>query len=115
MVTAATIYISLLGYKGLKRVALASHEQTKKLQVLLTAIDGVQPRFDGAFFHEVVVTLDRPVAAVLHELAARDILGGLDLSADHPGLGNAMLICATETKTDSDLNRYADALAAILA
>jgi glycine dehydrogenase subunit 1 len=115
MVTAATIYVSLLGYEGLKRVALASHQQTKKLLALLTAIDGVRQCFEGAFFHEVVVTLDRPVAAVLHELAASDILGGFDLSADHAGLGNALLICATETKTDSDLHRYADALAAILA
>ena len=35
--------------------------------------------FDGPFFHEAVLLLDRPVAPVLKALAARGILGGLDL------------------------------------
>ena len=114
MVTAATIYLSLLGSAGLKQVALVSNNQTSSLLQQLTAIDGVTQTFSGKFFHEVAVTLDRPVAPVLDALAARDILGGLDLSAAYPDLGNALLICATETKTDADLQLYASALADIM-
>jgi glycine dehydrogenase subunit 1 len=114
MVTAATIYLSLMGPEGLKQVALASQTQTDKLRVLLCAIDGVEQTFKGSFFHEVVVTLDRPVGPVLEALAANNILGGFDLSQTHPDLGNSLLVCATETKTDADLQLYADELARLL-
>lgn len=114
MVTAATIYLSLLGHEGLKKVALAAHQQTRKLAGMLLAIDGVSRTFSGPFFHESVLSFERPVAPILEALAKKDILGGFDLSADHPELPNALLICATETKTDDDLQRYADAMAEIL-
>ena len=39
-------------------------------------------------------------------LAARGILGGFDLAADYPELGDALLVCATETKTAADIERY---------
>jgi glycine dehydrogenase subunit 1 len=114
MVTAATIYLSLLGSEGLSRVALKSHRQTAKLVELLTRIDGVEPLFEGPYFHETGVLLDRPVAPVLGALAAEDILGGYDLSQEFPELGNALLVCATETKTQSDLESYAKALGEIM-
>ena len=48
--------------------------------------------------------------AVLDALVANSILGGFDLSKDYPELGNALLVCATETKTDADLESFAAAL-----
>jgi glycine dehydrogenase subunit 1 len=53
-----------------------------------------------------VLLLDRPVAPVLKALAARGILGGLDLAPYYPELGPALLVCATETKTAADIERY---------
>ena len=46
----------------------------------------------------------------LEALAANDILGGYDLGADYPDLGDALLVCATETKTDADIEAYVDAM-----
>ena len=40
------------------------------------------------------------------KLAARGILGGLDLAPYYPELGPALLVCATETKTAEDIERY---------
>ena len=114
MVTAATIYMSLLGYDGLRQVALRSHESTARLIDGLTAIKGVDRLFEGPHFHEVALRLDRPVAPVLEALAERDILGGYDLSISCPELGNAFLVCATETKTDADIDMYIAALKDIL-
>jgi len=114
MVTAATIYMSLLGYDGLRQVALRSHESTARLIDGLTVIKGVDRLFEGPHFHEVALRLDRPVAPVLEALAERDILGGYDLSISCPELGNALLVCATETKTDADIDMYIAALEDIL-
>lgn len=110
MVTAATIYMSLLGYDGLRQVAQASHQNTAHLIRGLTAIDGIERLFDGPYFHEVALKFDRPVAPVLEKLASMDILGGLDLSVTSPQLGNALLVCATETKTESDLDAFISAV-----
>ena len=79
MVTAATIYMSLLGFEGLRQVALSSQQNTALLLARLTDLPGVQRLYEGAHFHEVAIRLDRPVAAVLDALAKRDILGGYDL------------------------------------
>jgi len=49
---------------------------------------------------------------VLASMRSRGILGGHDVSRDYPELGAALLVCATETKTEADLDAYAAALAA---
>ena len=114
LVTAATIYMSLLGAAGLERVAAASLQRTADLVARLCAIAGVRTAFTAARFHEAVVLLDRPVAPVLGALASRGILGGLDLTDRYPDLGHALLVCATETKLDVDIESYAAALADIM-
>ena len=115
MVTAATIYMSLLGFDGLVQVASLSQRNTKRLVEGLCGLDGVQRVFEGPYFHEVALRLDRPVAPVLAALAANNILGGLDLSAYTPALENALLVCVTETKTDEDIDEYIDAMRKVLA
>lgn len=114
LVTAATIHMSLLGAAGLEAVASASQQQTAKLVEKLTRIDGVKLAFDGYRFHEAVLQLNAKVSEVLDALAKRNIVGGLDLSHRYPELGNALLVCATETRTDADLEAYAAALADVL-
>jgi glycine dehydrogenase subunit 1 len=114
MVTAATIYMSLLGTAGLTRVAEASLQRTADLVAALCKVAGVKAAFTAARFHEAVVLLDRPAAPVLAALARRGILGGLDLAERYPELGHAILVCATETKLDIDINAYAGALAQIM-
>jgi glycine dehydrogenase subunit 1 len=110
LVTAATIYLSLMGPEGLARVANESHARTNELVASLTRIKGVKLAFDRPRFHEAVLQLDRPVAPVIAELARHGIVGGFDLSNDYPELGNALLVCATETRTAADIKAYADAL-----
>jgi glycine dehydrogenase subunit 1 len=110
LMTAATIYLSLLGPEGLMRTAAASHARTRELTAALTRVPGVRLAFSGPYFHEAVLQLDRPVAPVLKALASGGILGGLDLSAYYPELGNALLVCATETKSSADIDRYRSAL-----
>jgi glycine dehydrogenase subunit 1 len=112
--TAATIYLSLLGPQGLARTAAASHARARELVAALSRVAGVRTAFAGPCFHETVLQLDRPVAPVLEALRGRGILGGLDLAAYYPELGNALLVCATETKSSADIERYRSALSEAL-
>jgi len=113
-VTAATIYLALVGPAGLARVAESSNANAAALAEKLCALPGVTRAFSGPVFHEFVVQFDAPVAGVLQALQAQGILGGLAMRQDYPELGNAMLVCATETKRDDDLTRYAATLKSIL-
>jgi glycine dehydrogenase subunit 1 len=114
LVTAGTIYLALAGPEGLRRTALACHENTASLVNALTAIEGVEQRYEGAYFHEAVLKLPRSAADVLKLLGERDILGGLDLG-DFGGANDEMLVCATEKRTPAEIAHYAQALTEILA
>ncbi len=114
LVSAGTIYMSLLGAQGLASVATACMERTAQLVDALTRLPGVRLAFDRPRFHEAVLLLDRPVAPVLESLAARGIVGGYDLTAHYPALGPALLTCATETRTPADIEAYARALGEVL-
>jgi glycine dehydrogenase subunit 1 len=111
LVTAATIYMSLLGARGLEAVAAACMQRTADLVAALSQVAGVKRAFSAAHFHEAVLLLDRPASPLLAALARRGILGGLDLGELYPELGHALLVCATETKLGVDIDSYAAALA----
>jgi glycine dehydrogenase subunit 1 len=113
-VTAATIHMALLGPAGLRQVALASHANTERLKEKLAAVRGVSKIFSGPTFHEFAFDVNKPAHEVLQALRAHRILGGIDLQPYFPELGNAILACATETKTCADIDAYVQALAAIL-
>ncbi len=114
MVTAATIYMSLLGADGLRQAALACHANTRALVDGLTELPGITRAFDAPYFHEAVLRLDRPAPELLGALAAQGILGGYDLSADYPELEPALLVCATEARSGGDIQRYLQAAADLL-
>ena len=115
LVTAGTIYMSLLGFDGLARIARRSHCNTAELVAGLTAIDGIERIYDGPYLYEIALRLDRPVTPVLERLAKHNILGGYDLGAEYPELGNALLVCATETKTSEDIASYVSAMQTVFA
>lgn len=109
MLTAATIYMSLLGPAGLERVALACNDRTRALADAACAIPGVDRVFEAPFFHEVVLRI--PAAErVLEAMAEQGISGGVLLEHRYPDLSDCVLVCATETKSDADVQRYAQLL-----
>jgi glycine dehydrogenase subunit 1 len=114
LVTAATIYMSLVGADGLKRVAQACHANTRKLVTALTAGECVEPMFNRPYFHEAVLRFSLPLENIMRPLHAHNLLPGYALSNDYPELGDALLVCATETRTDADIETYAGHLNRII-
>ncbi len=114
-VTAATIHLALLGAEGLERVAAACHANTAKLVRMLCEIPGIEPLFEGRVFHECALRLPAPAANLLRALAAHNILGGFDLGLAYPELDPALLVCATEMRSDEEMADYHRTLARIVA
>jgi len=115
VVTASTIYMALMGATGLRQVASASVNNTRSLVASLTAIAGVTQAFGQTSFNETVLLLDRPVGPVLDALAAEGILGGVDLSEFYPELGNALMVCATESRTAAQIEKYTAVMTGVMA
>lgn len=114
MVTAATIYMSLMGPAGMAQTAKLSHSNTRLLVEKLTAIDGVEAVFNSTFFHECVLRIDANVDDLMRTITAQGIIAGKPLESDYEGLKNCLLVCATELRTEAEMDDYASQLKRIL-
>ncbi len=115
VVTASTIYMSIMGAKGLENTAAACHANNNSLVAKLTAIAGVKKAFSSTDFHETVLQLDAPADEVLAKLMAKNILGGFNLTQDYPELGQAIMVCTTEMRNEDDINAYVTAMQEVMA
>lgn len=111
---AFSIHMSLLGEAGLRQLAMINHAKACELADLLTAIDGVELVTD-TFFNEFTVRLSKPARAVAHALLEHDIIGGLAASRLMDGQDDLLIVCATETSNQADMETFATALKSILA
>jgi len=114
MVTAATIYLSVMGFTGIKQTAQECHNNTRKLADKLNSINGVNKLFERPYFHEIVLRLSKPMEDVIADLAEANIVAGVSLADNYPELENALLICATETKSEDDMDYFVEQLNACL-
>jgi glycine dehydrogenase subunit 1 len=113
---AFTIHLTLLGEQGFRRLAALNHGAALGLAERLTGVNGVEVLND-CFFNEFVVRLAKPATTVVDALAARRILAGVPVARlypDAPELAPLMLVAATETNTEADVEALATALEELL-
>ncbi len=108
---AFTIHMTLLGGQGLQKLARLNHERMIRLVDALGSI-GLTPLNQG-FFNEVTVRLPQSAMAVVDRLAAQGILAGIPLARLCPDAGAEpyLLMAATETVSDRDIDALVAALA----
>lgn len=113
---AFTIHLSLLGEAGVTRLARINHATAVAAAEGLAGIPGVE-LLNKSFFNEFTLRLPRPAAAVIDALAKRGILGGIPVSRfypDRPELADLLLVAATETATEDDIDRLEAGLREVL-
>jgi len=109
---AATVYLSLMGRRGLRVLAERNVELAHRAHDALAAAN-IQRRFDGPFFNEFVVKMP-DVARALGAAEHRGILAGLPLATDYPELGECMTIAVTEMNRADEIVRLGEVLAAVV-
>ena len=114
MVTAATIYMSILGFSGLQQVATDSHQNAVAISKSLSEVKGVKLLSRKSFFHEFVLQLPCDPELVLARLSAKNIQAGFNLSPYFPAYHNSLLICSTEVHSPQDHKIFAKELAAAI-
>ena len=65
----------------------------------------------ATIFNEFRVRSKKPFAAIESTLAAEGIFPGVALEPFYPEMKDQFLVCATETKSREDLDRFVEALA----
>ena len=100
---AATVYSALYGPAGLKELAESNAGAAAYAAERLSAIPGCSLKFKGPFFNEFVLTVPGSAAALREKALARGVDIGLPLTPLFPELGETLLVCATETKTETDI------------
>ncbi len=114
---AFTIHLSLLGETGLRKLARLNHARAVTLAESLVAIPEVELA-TPAFFNEFTLRLPRPAAEVVETLAGRGVLAGVPASRlfpSHTGCENLLIVAATETNAELDIDLYRDELGGVLA
>ena len=109
---AFTIHLSLLGETGLRQLAALNHSKARSLRDALAKVPGVEiltPRF----FNEFAIRVPGGAAAAVDGLLASGVVAGVPFSRldPHAGLDDVLLVAATETTTDKDIQAFAQALA----
>ena len=103
----ATVYMALLGKRGLRELAEHNLAKAHHLADRLRE-SGAELLFSGPFFNEFAVRPKGCSGGAVNELAlSRGIIGGLDLARFYPELAGALLVCATETSKIDAIERYA--------
>src|SRR5580658_5229883 len=109
---AFSIHLTLLGERGLRRLAEINHANAVQLADRLSSIRGVEV-LNTHFFNEFTMRTLRPSAELIEALARRGVIGGLPVSRLLPGAGldDCIIVASTETNTEDDRAAYAQALA----
>ncbi len=108
--TAASVYLSLLGKTGLKKVALLSAENAQKLSDRIFKIEGFEPYFKGSFVREFAVKTPKPAEEIILSLVEKRILPGIDAGRWFNGMDDCLIIAATEKRTDEEIDRLISGL-----
>jgi glycine dehydrogenase subunit 1 len=113
---AFTIHLALLGEGGIARLARLNHAAAVKLAERIERVPRVR-LVNRSFFNEFTVCLPCPATPVVEALAQKGVLGGIPLNRlypDRPELASLLLVAATETVTDEDIDRFDQAMREVL-
>ena len=114
---AFTIHMAMLGEAGLTRLAELNHQAAVSLAAKLGRLDGVRV-LNNFFFNEIAVNLPKPATDVVEALAERSILAGVPATRfypSYPELASVLLLAATETTTEDDMDALIAGLREVLA
>ncbi|TCU61593.1 glycine dehydrogenase (decarboxylating) alpha subunit [Novosphingobium sp. PhB57] len=114
---AFSIHLTLLGGEGLAQLAAVNHDKAQAMIERLAKVPGVTV-LNQAYFNEATLVLTRDAREVVRELADRKVLGGVSLGRLFPensDLHKGLLVTATETVTDEDIETFARELEGVLA
>lgn len=106
---AATVFLSLMGKRGLRELAKRNVKKSHFAAELLQQQAGCRTPFAGPFFNEFVLEIEN-ARAVWSRLRDQGLIAGVVLEDWYPELKNCLLLCVTELHTRGHIERLAEEL-----
>ena len=97
-----TIYMSVMGHKGLADACSLSYSGAHYLAEQLVVTGKCTMAFDKPFFNEFAVRTTVPACKVLEALANEGILGGVRVADD------MLIVCVTEQRTKEEIDKFVE-------
>jgi glycine dehydrogenase subunit 1 len=107
----ATVYLALLGKRGIREAAELSCRKAHYAAGRLTQIDGLDLAYDRPFFKEFTLRCRDGAKSVSEKAAQAGFDIGPLLSRFRGGQGQDLLVAVTEQRTRQEIDRLAEALA----
>ncbi len=108
---AVTVWLSAMGKKGLRELALENVKRSDMLKKKLAGLKNFKLKFDAPTYNEFVLECPAPAEEVQDRLLQEGIIPGLPLGPYYPELANCLLLCTTELASEKDMDRLVTALA----
>ncbi|MBI6871603.1 aminomethyl-transferring glycine dehydrogenase subunit GcvPA [Clostridium aciditolerans] len=109
----ALIYLTTLGKKGIREVAMQSMQKSHYAFEQITKSEKYNTVFNKPFFKEFAVASNNSAQEINNVLLENKILGGYQLEKEYPRYKNSMLLCVTEKRTKSEIDKLACVLEGI--
>jgi len=103
----ATIYLSIMGKKGLKEVGEQSYHKAHYLAAEIDKIPGFEVINKDNFFHEFILKSDKDISKIIKKAKEENIIPGYNL--ENHGM-NALLIAVTEKRSREELDKFVEIL-----
>ena len=107
---AACAYMTLLGKKGIREIAEINWDRTSYLRNKIAKLKNFEVDTAQTVFNEFRVKPKKSFQKIEEKCMARGIFPSVALETFYPELKDQFLVCATETKSKEDLDRFAEAL-----
>ncbi len=105
----ASIYLAVMGPKGLRQAAELSTRKAHYAAQKLAEVPGLSLAFDVPFFKEFALRSKKDPVAVLKEVGRLGYHGGIALGQFDPTMADLILVAVTEKRSKSEIDGLADA------
>lgn len=100
----ATVYLTVMGKKGLREVAKLCAQKAHYAYEKLIETGKFKPVFTAPFFKEFLVKSEIPVEELNKKLLDNGIIGGYSVEKKYPELKGSWMLAVTEKRTREDID-----------
>lgn len=108
---AACVYMTLLGKEGLRELGEINMDRAYYLRNGIAKLPDFNVDITTPIFNEFIVQSKKPFTEIEMHCRREGVLPGILLDKFYPSRKNQFLVCATETKSQADLDRFIEVLA----